>query len=86
MSDESHAHRSGPRHLLTGIGLTESAQKLNQIVEIAGHPWFVAVQFHPEFKSKPTAPHPLFDGFVIAAMSTNFNSTVGSATGPQQES
>jgi CTP synthase len=32
-----------------------------------GHPWYVAVQFHPEFKSKPTQPHPLFAAFVGAA-------------------
>ncbi|WP_423838878.1 glutamine amidotransferase-related protein, partial [Symmachiella dynata] len=37
-------------------------------VEIPAHPWFVAVQFHPEFKSKPTAAHPLFSGFVEAAI------------------
>jgi CTP synthase len=37
-------------------------------VELADHPWFVAVQFHPEFKSKPTASHPLFAGFVAAAV------------------
>ena len=36
---------------------------LVEIVEIADHPWFVAVQFHPEFKSQPTRPHPLFAGF-----------------------
>ena len=40
---------------------------LVEIVELADHPWFVAVQFHPEFKSKPTSPHPLFAGFVGAA-------------------
>ncbi len=42
--------------------------KLVEIVEVPGHPWFVAVQFHPEFKSKPLAPHPLFHGFVAAAL------------------
>ena len=41
---------------------------LVEIVEIREHPWFVAVQFHPEFKSKPLAPHPLFKGFVAAAL------------------
>jgi CTP synthase len=41
---------------------------LAEIVELADHPWFVACQFHPEFKSKPTAAHPLFRGFVLAAM------------------
>ncbi|MEX2121610.1 MAG: CTP synthase [Pirellulales bacterium] len=41
---------------------------LVEIIELAGHPWFVAVQFHPEFKSKPTAPQPLFAGFIAAAI------------------
>ena len=41
---------------------------LVEIVEIPDHPWFVAVQFHPEFKSQPTRPQPLFDGFVAAAV------------------
>jgi CTP synthase len=41
---------------------------LVEIVELADHPWFLAVQFHPEFKSKPTAAHPLFAGFVRAAI------------------
>ena len=37
-----------------------------EIVELPGHPWYVAVQFHPEFKSNPLRPHPLFAGFVEA--------------------
>ena len=36
--------------------------------ELPEHPWFVACQFHPEFKSKPMAPHPLFVGFVRAGL------------------
>jgi len=42
--------------------------KLGEIIEIPSHPFFIAVQFHPEFQSKPTAPHPLFKGFVKAAL------------------
>ena len=42
--------------------------KLVEIVEIPDHPWFLAVQFHPEFKSKPHEPHPLFNGFIEAAL------------------
>jgi CTP synthase len=38
-----------------------------EIVEVAGHPWFLGCQFHPEFKSKPLAPHPLFTAFIAAA-------------------
>ncbi len=41
---------------------------LVEIVELPDHPWFVAVQFHPEFKSKPLAPHPLFKDFIEAAL------------------
>lgn len=41
---------------------------LPEIVELKGHPWFVGVQFHPELKSRPFAPHPLFASFVKAAM------------------
>ncbi|MCE9544406.1 MAG: CTP synthase [Planctomycetia bacterium] len=41
---------------------------LVEVVELADHPWFVAVQFHPEFKSKPTLAQPLFAGFVEAAV------------------
>jgi CTP synthase len=41
--------------------------KFVEIAELPGHPWFLAVQFHPEFKSKPTRPHPLFAAFVDAS-------------------
>ena len=43
-------------------------QRLPEIVEIPNHPWFVGVQFHPELKSKPFDPHPLFTSFVKAAI------------------
>ena len=42
--------------------------KLVEVIEIEEHPWFVAVQYHPEFKSKPTHPHPLFKAFIAAAV------------------
>ncbi len=45
---------------------------LVEIIEIPDHPWFVGVQFHPEFKSRPLAPHPLFSNFVKASL--NFDS------------
>ena len=41
--------------------------KLPEIIELNNHPWFVGVQFHPEFKSRPLAPHPLFSSFIKAA-------------------
>ena len=39
-----------------------------EICELAGHPWYLGCQFHPEFKSKPLEPHPLFRAFVGAAL------------------
>lgn len=51
--------------LMAGVSPDE---KLVEIVEIEDHPWFVATQFHPEFKSRPNRPHPLFVGFVEAAL------------------
>ncbi len=47
-------------------GLSPSGH-LVEIVELPDHPWFVGVQFHPEFKSRPDRPHPLFYGFVKAS-------------------
>ncbi|MCK5192348.1 MAG: CTP synthetase, partial [Desulfobulbaceae bacterium] len=41
---------------------------LVEIVELADHPWFLGCQFHPEFKSKPMTPHPLFRDFVKAGL------------------
>jgi CTP synthase len=41
---------------------------LVEIIELANHPWFVASQFHPEFKSRPTRPHPLFRDFIGASL------------------
>ena len=42
-------------------------RKFVEMVELTEHPWFLGCQFHPEFKSKPTVPHPLFKDFVRAA-------------------
>jgi CTP synthase len=47
---------------------TSPEGQLVEVIELPGHPWFLAVQCHPEFKSKPTAAHPLFRGFVKASM------------------
>jgi CTP synthase len=41
---------------------------LVEVIELADHPWFVASQFHPEFKSRPTRPHPLFRDFIAACV------------------
>ena len=73
---ERHRHRFevnvGYKDRLEAAGLLFSGLspdgELPEIVELRGHPWFVGVQFHPELKSKPFAPHPLFTSFVRAAM------------------
>ena len=73
--NERHRHRyefnNKFRQQLQAHGLVIAATSKNdslvEIVELQDHPWFVAVQYHPEFKSKPTAAHPLFSGFIQAA-------------------
>ncbi len=73
---ERHRHRfefnNAYRDRLSGAGLliagTSPDGSLVEVVEIPEHPWFVGVQYHPEFKSQPTKAHPLFDGFVAAAV------------------
>ena len=47
---------------------TNPDRDLVEIVEVQNHPWFVAVQFHPEFQSKPTKAHPLFAAFIEATL------------------
>ncbi|MGE3344125.1 MAG: gamma-glutamyl-gamma-aminobutyrate hydrolase family protein, partial [Vicinamibacterales bacterium] len=72
---ERHRHRYEFNCLyekaLTERGLKIVGRSLDgkfvEIVELPNHPWYIAVQFHPEFKSKPLRPHPLFAGFVEAA-------------------
>jgi CTP synthase len=73
---ERHRHRYefNPKYVKTlekaGLRVTgwNTARKLPEIVELSGHPWFVGVQFHPEFKSRPTKPHPLFAAFIEASL------------------
>jgi CTP synthase len=73
---ERHRHRyevnNAYRQQLTDGGLVVSGTfqegRLVEIVELPDHPWFVASQFHPEFKSRPTRPAPLFREFVVAAL------------------
>ena len=72
---ERHRHRYEFNCLyekaLTDQGLEIVGRSLDgkfvEIIELPSHPWYVAVQFHPEFKSKPLTPHPLFAGFVEAS-------------------
>ena len=47
---------------------TSPDNKLVEIVELKEHPFYVGCQFHPEFKSRPNRPHPLFDGFVKSSL------------------
>jgi CTP synthase len=73
---ERHRHRYEVNNLyrdqLIDAGLvvcgTFEQGRLVEIIELPDHPWFVASQFHPEFKSRPTRPAPLFHGFVSAAL------------------
>ncbi|AHM02557.1 CTP synthase [Roseibacterium elongatum DSM 19469] len=73
--EERHRHRYEVdikyRDALEDKGLVFSGMspdgRLPEIVEVADHPWFIGVQFHPELKSKPFAPHPLFADFIRAA-------------------
>jgi len=74
--EERHRHRYevnvNYKDALEQVGLRFSGMspngKLPEIVELADHPWFIGVQFHPELKSKPFDPHPLFTSFVRAAV------------------
>jgi CTP synthase len=76
--DERHRHRfefnNAYREQMEAAGLIVSGTSpdgsLVEMVEVRGHPFFIASQFHPEFLSKPNAPHPLFDGFIAAALKT----------------
>jgi len=73
---ERHRHRyevnNALRHRMEEAGLVFSGvspdERLVEIIEIPDHPWFVACQFHPEFKSRPLRPHPLFRELVGAAV------------------
>ena len=73
---ERHRHRYEVNNDYRAI-LTEHGMKLSglspdgriiEMIEIPSHPWFVATQAHPELKSRPNRPHPLFKGFVEAAI------------------
>ena len=73
---ERHRHRyefnNKYRQIFEQNGMVFSGlspdDRLVEVVELTDHPWFVAVQFHPEFKSTPTSPHPLFRDFITAVL------------------
>ncbi len=87
---ERHRHRyefnNAYRERFANGGMTFAGTSpeggLIEIVEIPDHPWFVAVQFHPEFKSQPTRPHPLFGAFIAAAVNHR-NATSGRSARPE---
>jgi CTP synthase len=74
--DERHRHRFevniAYKDVLEKVGYKFSGLSphgdLPEIIEYTNHPWFIGVQFHPELKSKPFAPHPLFESFIDAAV------------------
>ncbi len=76
MVHERHRHRwevnVNYREQLEAAGLRFSGMSpdgiLPEIIELPGHPWFIGVQYHPELKSKPLDPHPLFSSFIAAAV------------------
>ena len=74
--NERHRHRyefnNQYREQIEAAGMkivgTSPDNRLVEIVEVEDHPWYVAVQFHPELKSRPNKPHPLFAGFIRASL------------------
>ncbi|TYP52490.1 CTP synthase [Thermosediminibacter litoriperuensis] len=76
MIEERHRHRyefnNDYKDVLTKAGMVISGLspdgRLVEIIELKDHPWFVGTQFHPEFKSRPNRPHPLFRDFIKAAL------------------
>jgi CTP synthase len=87
---ERHRHRwevnNQYREALEEGGLALSGLSpdggLVEIVELPSHPWFIGCQFHPELKSRPTRPHPLFAGFIEAAVAHRGRRTVASGSKP----
>jgi CTP synthase len=78
---ERHRHRyevnNSYREVLESAGLVFSGQspdgRLVEMIELKGHPFFIATQAHPEFRSRPNRPHPLFDGFIAHLKRSRYN-------------
>ena len=87
---ERHRHRfefnNRYRQALTSRGMVASGLldggDLVEIVELGDHPWMLATQFHPEFKSRPTRPHPLFRAFLSAALERREAAAASDDQGP----
>ena len=83
---ERHRHRfevnNAYRDLLSEAGLVFSGlspdRRLVEIAELSDHPFMLGSQFHPEFKSRPTRPHPLFKAFIAAAIENHAEGGAGS--------
>ncbi len=90
---ERHRHRfefnNEYRELLAGAGVVFSGLspdgKLVEIIELTGHPFFLGTQFHPEFKSRPDRPHPLFRDFIGACLQRRRDLLEASAVGTEVE-
>ena len=85
---ERHRHRWEVNNAYRGeleaaglklVGLSPD-ERLVEVVELANHPYFVASQFHPEFKSRPNRPHPLFSGLIQAAAATTSSTNAKTVT------
>jgi len=89
---ERHRHRyelnNKYRKDLERVGLLvtgeEPSRNLAEIVELKSHPWYVGVQFHPEFKSRPYRPHPLFREFIKACLKRQASGTRGQGSGKKK--
>jgi hypothetical protein len=76
------------RDVLAEYGLRLSGQSpdggLVEVIELPDHAWFIGCQFHPELKSRPTRPHPLFAGFIAAALRRRQTRQGGDTPAPQE--
>ena len=83
---ERHRHRwevnNAYRDVLTDHGMRLAGKSpdgsLVEMIELGEHPWFVGCQFHPELKSRPTRPHPLFAAFIGAALARHLTASAAS--------
>jgi len=90
---ERHRHRyefnNAYRHLFLDTGYVISGTspdgRLVEMIELPSHPFFIATQFHPEFRSRPSTPHPLFQGLVQAAIRLTEASSSGTAQGEEAQ-
>jgi CTP synthase len=91
---ERHRHRyefnNAFKERLEEAGLVVSGAspdgELVEIIEIKDHPWFLGCQFHPEFKSRPMAPHPLFASFIRSALNHKKEAQADRTPGSQKAS